>query len=86
MGRELTTGETVMSFWSLLDRTEPIVDEGDAVPVCPDPALVIIDEALSTFACRALVSGNEIVDRLLDLRNALVAATLLRDLEAIPSR
>jgi len=74
-----------MAFWSLLDRTNPIVDEDDTASVCPDPALAIVDEALSRFACRALISGDEVVDSLLDLRNALVTATLLRDLDTIPS-
>ena len=47
-----------------------------------DPALAVVDEALMDFVGRTLVSGDEVVDRLLDLRNALVAATLLRELDA----
>jgi len=70
-----------MARWSLLDRNDPTaVDEGP-VEGLPQPAVAIVDEALSTFVGRALVSGDEVVDRLLDLRSALVAATLLRELD-----
>lgn len=73
-----TAREIVMSFWNLLDRSAPILDEDDAAVACPDSALAIVDDALSMFACRTLVTGTEVVDRLLDLRNALDAAMLLR--------
>ena len=55
---------------------EPAPEVTDA-----DPVVAVVDEALMSFAGRALVSGDEVVDRLLDLRNALVSATLLRELE-----
>ena len=63
---------------ALLDRNEATLDDGSRV-TGPD-AIAIVDEALMGFVGRTLVSGDEVVDRLLDLRNALVSATALREL------
>jgi hypothetical protein len=54
-----------MTTTNLLDRDEPIVR---------DDAIAIVDAALVTFGSRSLVAGHEVVDQLLDLRNALAAA------------
>jgi len=70
-----------MARWTLLDRNAPTVDEAAVSTPMTDPALAIVDEALLAFVGRALVSGDEVVDRLLDLRGALVAVTLLRELD-----
>jgi len=64
---------------ALLDRNEATLDDGSAEPGTDD-AVAIVDEALMTFVGRTLVSGDEVVDRLLDLRNALVSAMTLREL------
>ena len=63
---------------ALLDRNDATLDNGSAAVA--DDAVAIIDEALMTFVGRTLVSGDEVVDRLLDLRNALVSAMTLREL------
>jgi len=64
---------------ALLDRNEATLDTGSA-PTGADCAVAVVDEALMTFVGRTLVSGDEVVDRLLDLRNALVSAMALREL------
>ncbi len=77
-----------MGRWTWLDRKTPTVAEAELSPPPEDPAVAavaIIDEALLVFAGRALVSGDEVVDRLLDLRGALVAATSLRELDELGS-
>jgi hypothetical protein len=74
-----------MARWTLLDRNTPTVAEAELSPSMKDPAVAIIDEALLAFVGRALVSGDEVVDRLLDLRGALVAATSLRELDELCS-
>jgi hypothetical protein len=74
-----------MSRWSLLDRKASTDTDQDVEPILIDPALVVLDEALVAFAGRTLVAGDEVVDRLLDLRSALAAATLLRELEEQPA-
>jgi len=61
---------------ALLERNEAPLDDGSAA-TGGDGAVAIVDEALMAFVGRSLVSGNEVVDRLLDLRNALVSATSL---------
>jgi hypothetical protein len=66
---------------ALLDRNEATLD-GDPAVTDADGAVAIVDEVLMAFVGRSLVSGDEVVDRLLDLRNALVSATLLRELDA----
>jgi hypothetical protein len=71
-----------MARWTLLDRNAPTADETELSTPTTDPTLAIVDEALLAFVGRALVSGDEVVDRLLDLRGALAAATLLRDLDS----
>ena len=68
----------------VLGRGEPNLEVEDPASLASDPAISIVDEALAAFACRELVSADEAVDRLLDLRNALVAATTLRELEMNP--
>jgi hypothetical protein len=70
-----------MSRSTLIKRFPHTVDETRRTAAVDEPALAIIDDALMSFAGRSLVTGDEVVDRLLDLRNAFVAATLLRDLE-----
>lgn len=67
--------------WSLLDHSEAGAVDETMKPTDRDPAADIIDAALVEFAGRSLISGDEVVDRLLDLRSALAAATLLRELE-----
>lgn len=64
---------------ALLDRDEATLD---AEPAASDAGSVvaIVDDALMAFVGRSLVSGDEVVDRLLDLRSALVSATLLREI------
>ena len=62
---------------------EPTVGAHASPAADDDIAVAIIDDALMAFAGRALVSGDEVVDRLLDLRNALIAATLLRTLDTV---
>ncbi len=61
---------------ALLDRNDATLDEDPGAPGA-DGAIAIVDEALMAFVGRTLVSGDEVVDRLLDLRNALVSATTL---------
>ena len=77
-----TTWELAMWPRRVLDP-EPTLRSEDATaePVGHDPALASVDDALAAFASRDLVSGAEAIDRLLDVRNALVAATALRELE-----
>jgi hypothetical protein len=70
-----------MSRWSLLDRNASTDAEHAVEPVRVDPALTLVDAALMAFAGRTLITGDEVLDRLLDLRSALAAATLLRELE-----
>jgi hypothetical protein len=70
-----------MSRWTLRDRSEPTLGPDDAAGTTTDPVLAIVDDALSLFAGRTLLAGSEVVDRLLDLRNALATATALRELE-----
>ena len=74
-----------MARWTLLDRNTPTVAETELSPPIKDPAVAILDEALLAFVGRALASGDEVVDRLLDLRGALVAATSLRELDELCS-
>jgi hypothetical protein len=75
-----------MSRWSLLDRNVPKDSEQAAAPtVVVDPAFTIIDEALTAFAGRTLIAGDEVLDRLLDLRSALAAAMVLNELETSPT-
>lgn len=74
-----------MARWTLLDRNTPTVAETELSPPIKDPRVAILDEALLAFVGRALVSGDEVVDRLLDLRGALVAATSLRELDELCS-
>jgi hypothetical protein len=74
-----------MGRWTWLDRKTPTVAEAELSPPLKDPAVAIIDEALLAFVGRSLVSGDEVVDRLLDLRGALVAATSLRELDELCS-
>jgi hypothetical protein len=64
---------------ALLDRNEATLTYGSAMTDL-DGAVAVVDDALMAFVGRTLVSGDEVVDRLLDLRNALVSATLLPDL------
>ena len=64
---------------ALLERNEATLDDGSAATGA-DGVVAIVDEALMAFVGRSLVSGDEVVDRLLDLRNALVSAMLLREL------
>ena len=73
--------EIVITPRKVLDRAEPATSDAEAADVSAEPALAIIDGALLSFAGRALVSGDEVVDRLLDLRSAFVMATTLRELE-----
>ena len=74
-----------MGRWTWLDRKTPTVAEAELSPPIKDPAVAVIDEALLAFVGRALVSGDEVVDRLLDLRGALAAATSLRELDELCS-
>ena len=74
--------EIVMSAKSLLDRSEVLPDE-ETAPTLTQRALAIVDEALADYAGRQLISGDEVIDRLLDLRNALAAESLLHDLDAL---
>ena len=71
-----------MARWSILDRNAASAGVDVVDPVAVDPALTIVDDALVAFAGRSLVTGDEVMDCLLDLRSALAAATLLRELEA----
>jgi hypothetical protein len=70
-----------MARWGVRDRNE--VTSVAEVPRSGsiDAAVSLVDDALVAFARRDLVSGDEVVDRLLDLRNALIAAALLHELE-----
>jgi hypothetical protein len=61
---------------ALLDRNDATLDE-DPGATGADGAIAIVDEALMAFVGRTLVTGDEVLDRLLDLRNALVSATTL---------
>ena len=79
---ETNDGEIVMATKSLLDRAEPLAAE-ETVPAFAQRALAIVDEALAAYAGRQLISGDEVMDRLLDLRNALAAAGALAELEAL---
>ena len=77
-----------MGRWTWLEGKTPTVAEAELSPPTKVPAVAtvaIIDEALLAFVGRALVSGDEVVDRLLDLRGALVAATSLRELDELCS-
>ena len=65
---------------ALLDRNEATLDHGSAIPGL-DVAVAVVDDALMAFVGRTLVSGDEVVDRLLDLRNALVSAMSLPELK-----
>lgn len=67
--------------WSLLDHPEAVAVDETNQPMERDLMADIIDVALLEFAGRSLISGDEVVDRLLDLRSALTAANLLRELE-----
>jgi hypothetical protein len=71
-----------MSRRTLLDRSEPTTTQSD-VTVHDDPAIAIVDAALVVFAGRVLISGDEVVNHLLDLRNALASAALLRELDGV---
>ena len=62
---------------AVLDRNEA-TRTGSAVAGL-EGAVAVVDDALMAFVGRALVSGDEVVDRLLDLRNALLSATALRE-------
>ena len=64
---------------ALLDRNEATLDHGSRIPGF-DGAVAVVDDALMSFVGRTLVSGDEVVDRLLDLRNALVSAMSLPEL------
>jgi hypothetical protein len=65
----------------VLDRQTPTIDEVDPTTLRHEPALALVDDALMAFAGRTLVTGHEVVNCLLDLRNALAAATSLRQLD-----
>ncbi len=65
----------------LLDRKAlPATSADEEVGNEVDPALAIVDHAIATYAARSLVSGQEVVDFLLDIRNALSTEALLRQL------
>jgi len=74
-----------MSAKSLLDRSETLPGEEIAPPLA-ERVLAIVDATLAAFAGRQLISGEEVVDRLLDLRNALAAESLLDDLDPLDPR
>ena len=71
-----------MSAKSLLDRSEPLTPE-ERAPAFAQRALAIVDEALAAYAGRQLISGDEVMDRLLDLRSALAAELLLDELNTL---
>ena len=71
-----------MSAKSLLDRSEALPDK-EIAPSLAQRALAIVDAALAAYAGRQLISGDEVIDRLLDLRNALAAESVLHDLDAL---
>jgi hypothetical protein len=76
----MTDKEIIMSRRRLLERDE-LAPEPDIAAFEPDSTLAIVDTALASFAGRDLLSREEVVNRLLDLRNALAAEILLRELE-----
>jgi hypothetical protein len=61
---------------ALSDRNDATLDDSPVLSGL-DGAVAVLDDALMEFVGRTLVSGDEVVDRLLDLRNALVSATSL---------
>ena len=69
-----------MSRWKLLDREAPPAP-GPIEPERADPVLAVVDEALDAFAGRTFIARDEVLDRLLDVRNAVAAGALLRALE-----
>lgn len=54
--------------------------------VAREPVLAIVDGALAAYAGRERISRDEVVDLLLDLRNAVATAMLFRELEREPLR
>jgi hypothetical protein len=76
----MTDKEIIMSRRRLLERDDP-APEADIAGFEPDSTLAIVDTALASFTGRDMLSREEVVNRLLDLRNALAAEILLRELE-----
>ena len=70
-----------MSRKTLPTLAEPAPAETRADVAPAEPVLAIVDAALAAYAGRELISRDEVVNLLLDLRNALGAAMLLRELE-----
>lgn len=65
----------------ILDRPPPNVGAPNPPTTLNEPALTLIDEAMITFTGRTLVTSEEVINCLLDLRNALAEATMLRQLD-----
>jgi len=64
-------------------RASPHLDQPETPALAgAECAVAVIDAALLSFAGRALVAGDEVVDRLLDLRNDLTAAMAFFQLDA----
>jgi len=70
-----------MQAQTTLDRSE--LPPPTAAPPANAWALGLVDEALAGYAGRSLISGTDVIDRLLDLRNALAAEWVLQGLEAL---
>ena len=64
----------------ILKRPTPTIRAAASPSSRNELALAIVDDALTEFAGRRLITGHEVVNSLLDLRNALEAATPLGQL------
>jgi hypothetical protein len=78
---EPVRNEIVMAQRILRDRNAPIVDGTGPASSRNEPVLAMIDDMLTIFVGRTLVTGVEVINCLLDLRNALNAPTSVRSLD-----